>query len=130
MTHVPLFLAVSFKGSDYNSVSCNDKRGADINHKQGDLQIYFCVIFLETRHHAQAHITSGAFIHSALSLAARGTHAAAEAGLTISFASVYFDDTRAAKRLLQPYLVFQPIWGSGDLGCFQLSRSNSSPEGA
>ena len=30
-------------------------------HKEGDiLQIYFCVIFHETRHHAQAHITSGA----------------------------------------------------------------------
>jgi len=30
-------------------------------HKEGDiLQIYFCVIFRETRHHAQAHITSGA----------------------------------------------------------------------
>ena len=30
-------------------------------HREGDiLQIYFCVIFCETRHHAQAHVTSGA----------------------------------------------------------------------
>jgi hypothetical protein len=30
-------------------------------HKEGDiLQIYFCAIFRETRHQAQAHITSGA----------------------------------------------------------------------
>jgi hypothetical protein len=27
-------------------------------------------------------------------------------------------------------LVFQPIWGWGDLGSFQLPHSNSSPEGA
>ena len=41
-------------------------------HKEGDiLQIYFCVIFREIRHHAQAHITSGALIHCALSLATR-----------------------------------------------------------
>jgi len=30
-------------------------------HKEGDiLQIYFSVIYCETRHHAQAHVTSGA----------------------------------------------------------------------
>jgi len=30
-------------------------------HKEADiLQIYFCVIFCKTRHHGQAHITSGA----------------------------------------------------------------------
>ena len=35
-------------------------------HKEGDiLQIYFCVIFRETRHHAQAHVTSGALRASA-----------------------------------------------------------------
>jgi len=33
-----------------------------IIHNEGDLQIYFGVIFPETRHHTQAHITSGAFI--------------------------------------------------------------------
>ena len=36
--------------------------------KEGDtLQIYFCVIFLKTRRHAQAHVTSGALKHCALS---------------------------------------------------------------
>jgi hypothetical protein len=41
-------------------------------HKEGDiLQIYFCVIFHKTGCHAHAHITSGALIHCALSLAAR-----------------------------------------------------------
>ena len=51
-----------------------------IFHNEGDLQIYFGVIFLETRHHAQAHITSGAFIHCALSLATRRIWMAAEFG--------------------------------------------------
>jgi len=32
--------------------------------------------------------------------------------------------------LLQLHLVFQPIWGWGDLGHFQLLQSNSSPEEA
>jgi hypothetical protein len=44
-------------------------------HKKGDiLQIYFCAIFLEIRHHAQTHILSGRL--SALSLAARRTQTA------------------------------------------------------
>jgi len=34
------------------------------------------VIFRETRHHAQAHVTSGALVHCALSLAARRTQMA------------------------------------------------------
>jgi len=51
-----------------------------IIHNGGDLQIYFGVIFLKTRHHTQAHITSGAFIHCALSLATRRTQTAAEFG--------------------------------------------------
>jgi hypothetical protein len=38
------------------------------------------MIFLETRHHAEAHVTSGAPIDCALSLAARRTYAAAELG--------------------------------------------------
>jgi len=50
-----------------------------IIYKEGDiLQIYFCVIFHETRHHAQAHVTSGALC--ALSLAARRTQTAAQSG--------------------------------------------------
>ena len=49
-------------------------------HNKGDLQIYFGVIFLETRHHAQAHITSGALYIGALSLAMRKTKTAAKFG--------------------------------------------------
>ena len=47
----------------------------------------------------------------------------------ISLASVYYEDSRVAKHLLQLHLVFQPIWGWGDLGSFQLPQSNSAPEG-
>ena len=48
-------------------------------HKEGDIfQIYFCVIFHETRHHTQAHIISGSLC--ALSLAARRTQMAAQLG--------------------------------------------------
>jgi len=49
-------------------------------HNWCDLQIYFGVIFRKTRHHAQAHITSGAFIHCALSLAMRRTQKAVQLG--------------------------------------------------
>jgi len=49
--------------------------------KEGDLlQIYFGMIFHETRHQAQAHVTSGALIHCALSLAARNTQTASQLG--------------------------------------------------
>jgi len=40
-------------------------------HKESVSQMYFGVIFHKTKHHALAHITSGAFIHCALSLAVR-----------------------------------------------------------
>jgi hypothetical protein len=49
-------------------------------HNWGDLQIYFGVIIRKTRHHAQAHITSGAFTHCALFLAVRRTQTAAQLG--------------------------------------------------
>jgi len=50
-----------------------------VTHKEGDiLQIYFCVTFHEIRHHTQAHVTSGALIHCALSSAARRTQTAAQ----------------------------------------------------
>jgi len=49
-------------------------------HKGGDLQVYFGVIFHETKHHTQTHITSGAFIHHTLPLAARSTQMAAYLG--------------------------------------------------
>jgi hypothetical protein len=34
---------------------------------------------------------------------------------------------RVLLRLLQPNLAFQPNWGCGNLGFFQLLQSNSSP---
>jgi len=46
----------------------------------------------------------------------------------ISLATVGYDGCRAAHYLLLPHLVFQPNWGWGDLGFFQLLQSNSSPE--
>ena len=49
-------------------------------HNESDLQIYFGVIFRETRHHAQAHVTSGALVDCALSLATRRTQMAAQLG--------------------------------------------------
>jgi len=49
-------------------------------HKQGDLRILFCVIFRQTRHHAQGHVTSCGLIHCALSLAARRTQRAVQVG--------------------------------------------------
>jgi len=52
------------------------------------------------------------------------------AALMISLASACYGDSRVAKHFLCPNLVFQPIWGWGDLGSFQLPQSNSSPEGA
>ena len=39
--------------------------------------------------------------------------------LKILLASVCYGDSRVAKHLLQPHLVFQPIWGWGDLGSKQ-----------
>ena len=47
-------------------------------HREGDLQVYIGVKLRETRHHTEAHVTSGAIIHSGVFLAARGTHMAAE----------------------------------------------------
>jgi hypothetical protein len=70
-------------------------------HKEGDLQIYIFVIFCETRHYAQAHVTSGTLMHCALSLAARRTQTAAQLGwwfrwplsvLVTRFAKHYFCD--------------------------------------
>jgi len=49
-------------------------------HKEGDLKIYFGVIFHETRHHAQVHFTFGRLIHCALFWAVRRTQTAAQLG--------------------------------------------------
>ena len=43
-----------------------------------ELQIYFCVIFRETRHHAQGYVTLGTFVDCGLSLSARRKKTAAE----------------------------------------------------
>ena len=48
--------------------------------KEGDLQVYFGMMFRETRHHAQAHATSGTLLHCALSLAARKAQMAVQLG--------------------------------------------------
>jgi len=53
-----------------------------------------------------------------------------EVGLTISLASACYGDSQVTKHFLRPNLVFQPIWGRDELGCFQLPQLNSSPEGA
>jgi len=47
----------------------------------------------------------------------------------ISLASVCYGDSLVVKHFLRLHLVFQPVWGWGDLGSFQLPQSNSSPEG-
>ena len=68
---------------------------------------------LETRHHAQAYVTSGALIDCALSLAARTQTAAAFdffAGQCLLWL------LSSPQLLLRPHLFFQPIWGWGDLG--------------
>jgi hypothetical protein len=46
----------------------------------------------------------------------------------ISLASVNYDGSQIALYFLLPHLVFQPNWGWGDLGFFQLLQSNSSPQ--
>jgi len=48
----------------------------------------------------------------------------------ISLASAGYGGSQVAQHLLRPHLVFQPIWGWGNLGCFQVLQSNYSPEGA
>jgi len=48
-------------------------------------------------------------------------------GWMISLASAGYGSSRVA-HLLQPHLVFQPIWGWGDFGPFQLLQSNFSQE--
>jgi hypothetical protein len=100
-----------------------------IIHNEGYLQIYICVIFLETRHHAQAHFTSGTLIDCALSLATRRTDGS-RVVLMILLASACYGDSQVAKQFLSLNLVFKPIWGWGDLGSFQLPQSNSLPGGA
>ena len=53
---------------------------AHIIHKEGDLQIYFGMIFHKTVPLKQAHITSGAFIRRAVFVAVKSTQTAAHLG--------------------------------------------------
>ena len=91
-------------------------------HKAGDiLQIYFCATFRETRHHAQAHVTSGTLICTLCPFFGREKNTEGSAvGLRKCWQNIF----------LRPLLVFQPVWGWSDLGSFQHPQSNSSPEGA
>jgi len=47
--------------------------------------------------------------------------------MVISLASAGYGGCRVAQHLFWPNLVFQPVWGWGDLGSFQLLQSNFSP---
>ena len=80
-----------------------------IIHNEGDtLQIYFCVILRKTRNHAQPHVTSGT--HKLYTFFGREKNTHGNGGLLkISLASVCYVDSRVAKHLLRPHLVFQPI---------------------
>jgi hypothetical protein len=51
-------------------------------------------------------------------------------GFIISLAIVCYGDPQVVKLFLRSYLVFQPIWGQGNLGSLQLPQSKSSPERA
>jgi len=99
-------------------------------HKEGDiLQIYFCVIF----HENKAPRTGPCHIwrtHTLCPFFGRKKNTDGSTGLMISLANVCYGDSWVAKHFLNRHLVFQPIWGWGDLGSFQLPQSNSSPKGA
>jgi hypothetical protein len=45
----------------------------------------------------------------------------------ILLANACYGNSGVAKHFLSLHLIFQPIWGWGDLGPFQLPHSNSSP---
>jgi len=61
-------------------------------HKEGDLLIYFGVIFHETMRHAQAHVKSGAFIHCPFFGCKKHTDSTAFVWM-ISLASVCYGDS-------------------------------------
>jgi len=92
------------------------------------LKIQFCVIFRQTRHHAQAYVTLGAFEDRGLSLASHEMNKDGSGVAWISLACVGYDGSQGAHYLLLPHLVFQPNWGLGRSWFFQLLQSNSSPE--
>jgi len=61
-------------------------------HKESDLEIYFGVIFQETRHHAQAHVTSCTFIHCPFFCREKNTDRSA-LGLIIALPSVCYGNS-------------------------------------
>ena len=83
---------------------------AHIIHNEGDLQIYFCVIFLETRHHAQAHGKSSALIGCAFF--GRENTDGSGVGL-ILLASACYGDSRVATNFFEPELGLPPNLGVG-----------------
>jgi hypothetical protein len=94
-------------------------------HKRGELKIYN-VRLNKIRQHPRAHITSAALRPS-------NGHETNINGSgvwwMISLASVGYCGSRVTQNMLWPHLVFQPIWGLGNLGFFHLLQSNSSPKG-
>jgi len=98
-------------------------------HNESDLQIYFGVIFLKTRCHAQPTSHLAHLYIVPFSCHEKNTDGS-RVWLMISLASACYGDSRVTKHLLRLNLVFQRIWGWCNLGSFQLPQSNSSPEGA
>jgi len=94
-------------------------------HREGVLQIYFGVIFHKTMHLKQAHITSGAFIHCATSLAVTNTDGSAF-GLMILLATVWLWRLSSSKTFFAPTLGLTTNLGLGQSWLV----STSSPEEA
>ena len=94
-----------------------------------DLEIVCCVMFRDSRHHAQAQAQAQA--HLAHLRTAPFVWPRAEkktVGICwILLVGVGCGGCRAPSHLFRPHLAFQPNRGCGDLGFFQLTRSNSSP---
>jgi len=87
------------------------------------------VIFHKTRHDAQAHNTSGALLHCAISGHKINIYGSAVYRM-ISLASVGYGNSRVTEHILWLHLVFQPIWRWGDPGFFHHPQTISSPEEA
>ena len=97
---------------------------------EGDLQIYCRVVFLKTRHRAQTHVISCTLIHCALSVAVNWTQTEEQFGgwfcwPVLVMVTLLRDTTFVAATLGLP-----TILGVGWSCSSQLSRWNSSPEGA
>ena len=91
------------------------------------LQIYPGVIFYKMRHHAQVHL---AHLYTVPFLWPRNEHKQ-KCRLVDDFAGqCWLWQLSSCTTLLQPHLVFLPIWRWDDLVFFHLPQSTSSPEGA